>query len=406
LLAYPSIIGVDVVHGDPLPENSPTQTSTIASEWLVLLECANPSPTARRLHELLGSSLDWSALLALADEHGMLPLLAKRLRDVDDAIVPPEIRQWLRDWQRAQGISTLTMTAELFRLLDHFAASGIDALLTKGPVLAMRCYGDPGLRQYCDLDLIVRGRDIARSTEEMIALGYEPKVPLAAIQARKLPGEYVFVWRDTKLLVEFHTEHTFRYHPRPLPLERLFERKARVSVDGHGVPSLSTEDELLLICIHGAKHFWEHLMWIADVAALVCRQSIDWSRATSAAREVSAERMLRLGLLLASDVLGVRLPGKVAADIGSDTAAARAVQRIVQRLPSAGSKPLGLLERAAFRMRMRGGFVAGPAYLLRLSLSPTEEDWASGSEEKRPWLLDAVGRPFRLTRKYGRDGRE
>jgi len=382
------------------------QTNTMASEWLVLLECARPSPAVRRLSELLANSVDWPALLALADDHGMLPLLGRRLQDLDEAFVPPEICQRLRDRQRAQVIFTLSMTAELFRLRDRFAAAGIDVLLTKGPVLAMRCYGDPGLRQYCDLDLIVRGRDIARSTEEMIALGYEPKVPLAAIQARKLPGEYVFVWRDTKLLVEFHTEHTFRYHPRPLPLERLFERKARVSVDGHGVPSLSTEDELLLICIHGAKHFWEHLMWIADVAALVCRQSIDWSRATSAAREVSAERMLRLGLLLASDVLGVRLPGKVAADIGSDTAAARAVQRIVQRLPSAGSKPLGLLERAAFRMRMRGGFVAGPAYLLRLSLSPTEEDWASGSEEKRPWLLDAVGRPFRLTRKYGRDGRE
>jgi Uncharacterised nucleotidyltransferase len=373
---------------------------------LVLLECANPSPAARRLGDLLRNSVDWSVLLELADEHGMLPLLAKRLQNVDDVTVPPEIRQKLRDWQRAQVIFTLSMTAELFRLLDRFAAAGIDTLLTKGPVLSTRCYGDPGLRQYCDLDLIVRGRDIARSTEEMIALGYEPKVPLAAIQAQKLPGEYVFARRDTKLLVEFHTEHTFRYHPRPLSVERLFERQVRVQVDGHGVPSLSTEDELLLICIHGAKHFWERLMWIADVAALVSRQSIDWGRANSAAREVDAERMLRLGLLLASDVLGVRLPAEVAADIGSDTAAARAVQGIVKRLPSAGSQPLGLLGRAAFRVRMRGGFLAGPAYLLRLSFSPTEEDWEGGPEQKSPRLLEAIGRPFRLARKYGRDGRE
>jgi hypothetical protein len=382
------------------------QTNAIGSEWLVLLDCANPSLTAGRWSELLANSADWPALLALADDHGMLPQLAKRLQNVDAAIVPPEIRQKLRDWQRTQAIFTLSMTAELFRLLDRLAASGIGALLTKGPVLSMRCYGDPGLRQYCDLDLIVRGRDIARSTEEMIALGYEPKVPLAAIQTEKLPGEYVFARRDTKLLVEFHTEHTFRYHPRPLSVERLFERQTRVHVDGHGVTSLSVEDEQLLICIKGAKHLWEHLMWISDVAALVSRQSVDWGRATLAAREVGGERMLRLGLLLASDVLGVRPPAEVAADIGSDTGAARAVERIVKRLPSAGSKPLGLFGRAGFRMRMRGGFLAGPAYLLRLSLSPTEEDWASGSEEKRPWLLDAVGRPFRLARKYGRDGRE
>jgi len=38
------------------------------------------------------------------------------------------------------------------------------------------------------------------------------------------------------------------------------------------------EDELVLICIHGAKHFWERLMWIADVAALISRQTaINWS---------------------------------------------------------------------------------------------------------------------------------
>ena len=382
------------------------QTNTMASEWLVLLECARPSPAVRRLSELLGNSVDWPALLALADDHGMLPLLGRRLQDLDEAVVPPEICQRLRDRQRAQVIFTLSMTAELFRLRDRFAAAGIDVLLTKGPVLAMRCYGDPGLRQYCDLDLIVRGRDIARSTEEMIALGYEPKVPLAAIRAQKLPGEYVFAGRDAKLLVEFHTENTFRYYPRPLSVDRLFERQELVQVDGHGVPSLSTEDELLLICIHGAKHFWERVMWIADVAALVTHQSIDWDRGTAAAREVSAERMLRLGLLLASNVLGVRLPAEVAADVGSDTAAVRAVQRIVKRLPLAGSHPLGLLERAAFRMRMRGGFLAAPAYLLRLSLSPTEEDWASESEAKRSSLLDAVRRPFRLARKYGRDDRQ
>jgi hypothetical protein len=54
---------------------------------------------------------------------------------------------------------------------------------------------------------------------------------------------------------------------------------------------------------------------------------------------------------------------------------------------------------------MHGGLVSAPAYLVRLSLSPTEEDWKGGPEEKRHWLLDALRRPFRLARKYGRDGK-
>jgi hypothetical protein len=55
-------------------------------------------------------------------------------------------------------------------------------------------------------------------------------------------------------------------------------------------------------------------------------------------------------------------------------------------------------------MRMRGGQLAGAAYLLRLSLSPTEEDWVEGKEEKRSWMVDAMQRPMRLLRKYWSDG--
>ena len=62
-----------------------------------------------------------------------------------------------------------------------------------------------------------------------------------------------------------------------------------------------------------------------------------------------------------------------------------------------------LSERAASRLRTCGGVLAAPAYLLRLSLSPTEDDWqADGDISRKQHLLDALRRPFRLVRKYGR----
>jgi Uncharacterised nucleotidyltransferase len=349
--------------------------------------------------------LDWQLLLDLADEHGMLGLLAARLEGVDDALVPSPIGQKLREWRRAQTIFTLSLTAELFRVLDRFAASGIEAMVIKGPPLAVRCYGDPGLRQYTDLDLIVRDRDIQRCTEAMIALGFAAKVPLKAIRAEKSPGEYVFTRPGNNLMVELHTERTFRYYPRQFPLEALFQRRIRVPCDGHEVPALGTEDELLLISIHGAKHFWTRLMWIADVAALVARQNVAGDRAMAAAREAGAERMLGVALRLAVDVLNVPLPAQVVSIVSFDATVRRIAGQIARRLPLGDAAPLSLFERARFRMKMRGRFVQGAGYLLRLSLSPTEEDWVEGAEEKRPQLLDALRRPFRLARKHGRADR-
>ena len=388
-----------------MPQSGLSDLPSFRREWAVLLECASPAFDSRRLVELARSA-DWSKLLVLAEEHGVLGHLAVRVRGLDEDLVPAEIRQMLLEHHREQVFSTLRMTAELFRLLELFAAKDIPALIVKGPVLAMQAYGDPTMRSYGDLDLLVRQRDIRRATESLQAAGYEAAVPLSAIDAGKIPGQYFFSKTDTKLIVELHNDFTLRYFPRPLPIEEFFARQIRVCLDGHAAPALSVEDELVLICIHGAKHLWERLMWIADVAALVTRQSgIDWQGVTETAKEVGAERMLHTGLRLASDVLHARLPEAVLAAVQGDVGAGKLAACVRTWLAAAVNAPPTLFERVAFRLRMRGGLLAAPAYLLRLSLSPTEEDWQAGGEISRSRFLDTLRRPFRLARKYGRGGK-
>jgi len=378
--------------------------ASFRNEWSVLLECASPSLDGQRLRGLL-RSVDWARLLILAEEHGVAGHLAASLRGLEEDLVPPETRQALVDRRRAQVVFTLRLTAELFRILDRFTSEGIGALVVKGPVLAVQAYGDPAMRAYGDLDLLVRQQDIRRATELMSAAGYEAAVPLSAIDGGKIPGQYLFFNPQLKLIVELHNDLTLRYFPRRLPLEDFFARQIRVRLDAHEAPTLSVEDQLVLISIHGAKHFWERLMWIADVAALVSRQTgIDWQRVADSAQAVGAERMLHTGLRLASDLLQARLPDKVQATVEEDVGAARLAQQSGKWLPAAGYAPPGLFERAAFRLRMHGGLLSAPAYLLRLSLSPTEEDWTEGAEDSRSWISDAFRRPFRLARKYGRRG--
>jgi Uncharacterised nucleotidyltransferase len=382
-----------------------SSTASFTNEWSALLECASPSHDRQRLSSLLRSA-DWTRFLVLAEEHGVLGLVATRLRDLQWESVPPEIKQTLIDRQRAQIFFSLRMTAELFRILDRFAAVEIGALVVKGPTLAVQAYCDPAMRTYGDLDLLVRQRDIRRATELMSAAGYAPRVSLTAIDAGKIPGQYLFSHPHSNLLVELHNDLTLRYFPRRLPLEDFFARQVRVPLDGREAPALAIEDELVLICIHGAKHFWERLMWIADVAALVTRQTaIDWKRVADSARAVGAERMLHTGLRLASDLLNTQLPDEVLATVQEDGVAARLAEQTCKWLPAAGNAPPGLFERAAFRMHMRGGWLSAPAYLLRLSFSPTEEDWheSGGGFPRR--FLDMLRRPFRLARKYGRAGK-
>jgi hypothetical protein len=132
---------------------------------------------------------------------------------------------------------------------------------------------------------------------------------------------------------------------------------------------------------------------------------LDWDVVSESARAVGAERMVHVALQLVRDLLHCEIPAAAKHGVDRDHGVARPCKRIEAWLPYAGFAPPTLVQRALFRMGMRGGVVAGPAYLLRLALSPTEEDWVEGAETKRSWVWDAVQRPFRLLKKYGQDGK-
>jgi hypothetical protein len=381
------------------------ETSACAKEWELLLACASPESNPQKLKELLPRA-DFSALLTFADEHGVTGLLAARLRDLGPEDIPAEAQQQLREKRRTQMLVSLGMTAELLALLEKFKNAGIELLAIKGPTLSVQAYGDAGMRQFGDLDLLVRDRDIYLASEIMIAAGYAEDVSLAAIKAGKIPGEYVFHRRQNRMLVELHTEHTLRYFPRTVDIEGLFRRQIRVLIDAHEVPALSLEDELVMICVHGAKDLWERLLWIADVAGFIARQTkLSWTSALALTQELGATRILISGVGLASDLLQVSLPPEIEKSVRQDAAAVKLVKQIARWVPAAGNEPPGIFERALLRMRLRGGLIAGPLYLMRLSFSPTEDDWEEGKEGKRGNLLEALRRPFRLARKYGRDGK-
>lgn len=95
-----------------------------------------------------------------------------------------------------------------------------------------------------------------------------------------------------------------------------------------------------------------------------------------------------------------RLLETIAEEIKKDRATESLGHRFETWFPYAGAEPPALPRRAMFRVDMAGGGLTGAIFLARLSLSPTEEDWPEGAEERRSWLWDAV-RPVRLFGKYG-----
>ncbi|MGH9716489.1 MAG: nucleotidyltransferase domain-containing protein [Candidatus Acidiferrales bacterium] len=362
-------------------------------------------PIANEIRRLLALPLDWDFLFAQAAEHSVAPLLSRQLSAVALDAVPSAQLARLKNMVRAGSVRSLILAAELIRILESFAAPVIEAFPYKGSVLAMQAYGDVALREYADIDLVLRQRDVSAANRALVAFGFSPQFPpIFAPDAPSplIPGEYDYRDVERHLTVELHTERTLRHFPVPPDLDDLGRRAAPVSIGGHQIRTFSPEDTLVFLCVHGSKDFWVRLLWTADLAEFVASYpQLDWERVYRFADSVRARRMLHLGLALAVRVFAISLPDSVRSRVRSDRVANSIASQMERRLLSRTIPPLG--SRATFRYRrsMVPGVVAELRYALRLATVPAAEDWQAIRLPRPLAPLYAALRPFRLLRKYG-----
>jgi hypothetical protein len=371
---------------------------------ILRLLCSSPAEARlpkEKLRAIVHQRPDWSEVLAAADEHGVTPLICKRIDGPGAEDVEPGWRERLREEWIRNSCRNLLLVSELARVLAALEACAVLATPYKGPVLAEQVYGDLALRQFTDLDVIVPQRQIVAAHSAVVKAGYHPVLAESGPpQAdRNIPGQYAYT-NESGTRLELHTEATLRYFPRPFNLEALCERRQMISLAGRRVPSFSMEDTLILLSVHGSKHFWERLAWIADIAALASRpRSMDWPLALERARELGAERMVLLGAGLAHDLLDLDLPGEVALGLKRDHVARRLIDGICQG-HSKRQMELGIFSRLRFRMCMRGSGPEGLRYAFRLATTPTELD-RNESRVSGSLGLYTILRPLRLLRLYG-----
>ncbi len=274
----------------------------------------------------------------------------------------------------------------------------------KGPALALQAYGDIGMREFGDLDLLVRHRDLPALSELMREHGYTGAAAAADGKRgpERIPGQYSFTRPQESMLVEFHTERTLRYYPTPPDLAAIARRAVEIRVNNRKLLTLSPEDAVTILSVHGCKHLWSRLLWVADIAWLIGSPSgFDWDLAMRISCDLGARRMTLAGVGLAANIFALEIPGEVHTMIRSNSAVRQLIAESRRELLAYGSSAAGAYQRALFRVRSIEGVSHGLRYLYRLSTSPAEDDWrqADGSAA-------ALTRPFRLLRKYGLTGRK
>lgn len=370
-----------------------------------LLVCATRlSPDPALLQGLLRQPIDWTWTLAAARAHGVLPVLWRQLDSLRQ-FVPPDAQARLREDAQDIARRNLALVGELLQLSELLTSHHIPFLALKGPALALLAYGDPALRQFRDLDILVRRSDVTRAGDLLTARGYRPRLQLtpareAAFRAAFCEHEFA---RPDGMLVELHWAFFPRAYGFSLRFEEALARGQPVRLGGSIVQTLGPEDLLVYLCAHGTYHRWVRLEWIVDVARLAGRAAaIDWSQVLERARALSAARMLRLGLLLARDLFAVRLPERVTRDLLGDRAAVSLASNARRRLFLHPAGLEGVWAAHWYHVQAHDRLRDRVACLGRALITLSPRDWALVPLPDWLYPLYYLIRPLRLAAKYAK----
>ncbi len=388
--------------------SSSAPAASTRPEHQLILWCARTRLDVGRaepIQAMLREGLDVAYVAATALRHNVEPLLYWHLKALCPEAVPAAWTDLLRPAFERSVRRSLNLTAELCLILEAFEANGILAVPYKGPTLAALAYGNLALRDFIDLDFLVRSQDIAEACKLLVAQGYRLELDLPAAREtspQRVPGQYLFTRPGSREIVELHTPLTLRYYPVPLDLDRLRQRLQAVALGGREIRTFSAEDSLTLLCVHSSKHFWERLKWVCDIAELVqIPRGINWELAQEEARRLGCERMLFLGLRLANDLFEAPLPEEVLRRVQASGAVQSLAANVQSRLFRDDLMVPGVAQRLFFRLRMSENLWDGVRYCLRLATSPTEEDWSRVRLPAPLAPLYSVLRPLRLLRSHG-----
>jgi hypothetical protein len=362
------------------------------TEFELLLACCGSREPG--LAAILVLPLNWELVLKLADHHRVMPALYAAVRERSD--VPASIQAAICSRFRTHARKVLRFSAELARILRHFADHEIPALAHKGPALAQLLYGDPAIRQFGDLDVLVRAADVPDARSALKELGYEPRMELAARQEKaylRSGYEYVFGLSTEPNLLELQWQILPRFYAIKFDMEALFRRLVEIELDGARHRTLGKEDLMLVLCVHAAKHEWAQLAMLRDIAALG-RFDLDWIWIEAEARRLGIKKILEISLLLAHELLGCEMPLTPCSD-----GVPKLAQTIQSRLTNRAQSETESLRYFIRMMRVRERWRDRLRFLVRLAATPSIGEWETISlPNSFFWFYPGV-RLLRLTRR-------
>lgn len=263
--------------------------------------------------------LNWDKLYRLAEWHRIRPLLSKGLKD--HSIVAPE--DWANRMKRFrldQTMYSLLLFEKTIKIYNHLSSAGISVFPMKGTIWASLYYGDPGMREFGDIDFFLKKEQLTPAVTAMRELDF---VPDSYRKFLLTTERSVKAYRDTDYqlplapvqdpegeLVELQWNVSYPRFAYTFHYDDIMKDSVEYRLMGSIIHLPRPEHQLILMIIHhGGIEQWDKLKYVADLLFFLKKHSenLDWPYVERLSREKGVFILLSTGLSLLrtinSDVL-------------------------------------------------------------------------------------------------------
>src|SRR2546425_6731951 len=255
------------------------------------------------------------------------------------------------------------------------------------------------MRTSGDIDVLAKKGDVPRLRNILVSSGYRVTTTLhwnsdsACVRARE---DEISFEAPSGVSIDVHWRLMPGYSASGFDRLTGWESLRTLPLAGREIQTLAPETLLLFLCAHGAKHMFERLGWICDIARFLhVTPDLDWAGIRAQSRRARALRQLSLGVHLAAGLLGAPAP-----ELEHDLQVERLARAVENRLLAGATPPAEAAESTRYSLRLLETSSQRLRYLAGLYVRPSEAEYRALRLPPSLFFLYYPFRPIRLLWKH------
>jgi len=381
------------------------------AEHKLLIDLTNSKLTSQKINsikQILENDIDWKYFINLSGYHEISSLVYWNIKTHFGNFISESHLSQLESNYKKTAVRNMFLTDELLSILNEYSANNIKAIPIKGPLIAEQIYENLTVREFIDIDILVHKEDVEKAKDILIQRGYSLEFYLSEeedIAYRKSSFylkdqkiHYTFFNKDKGISIELHwlfVPIEYSFSPN---IDNIWQWASYFELEGKKILSLSIEDLLLYLCIHGTKHHWMQLKWICDINELINKnKDLDWEKLSANAIKYKCERMVLLGLKLTNELYHTEMPSEFVKNIDSRKDIRRLADEVINNI---FAKRYTFLFKYLFFLKTMGNNADRIKYITESYLVPTPKEFVLINLPNSLSFLYYFIRPVRLAFKY------